>query len=183
MDNLAAARDNKPWSRQTARKPGDKTTQTEDLMARWKKEAAAEDQTRLKQARSLATPGKIDDIRAAISEASLILTDSPSYAEAQGLIKNWERQVAIAEDQVYLDRAQDLAQVGDASSLRSAINEVDWIASDRPLYSEAQKLIQQWSDRLVELRTPPSPANILEQPAQVQPVSNDPAAIPSHSAP
>ena len=114
------------------------------LIGRWKLEI--EDVTYLAQARDLANAGTTSNLRDAISKADLIPRNNPRYQEAQREIRNWRRQIQLAEDQPILERAVQLARYeGSVASLQDAVNEASRISSGRPLYQEAQSKITQWN--------------------------------------
>ncbi len=117
------------------------------LISRWQLEI--EDVAYLEEARRLARPGRVRDLRAAIAKAQLIPRYNPRYEEAQSKVRSWTREVQLAEDRPILDRATQLARYdGGVASLQDAINEASQINSSRPLYGEAQNKIQQWSSSI-----------------------------------
>jgi hypothetical protein len=123
-----------------------------DLLAQWERERKAEDQAYLKKARELASSGALEDMRAAIAEANRVSFDGFHHDEAEQLIDTWTHQIESMEDRIYLDRAKELAGRDDINSLQAAIREAHWIFSDRPLFKEADNLIQQWNNRILELQ-------------------------------
>jgi hypothetical protein len=128
-----------------------------DLLAQWEREQTAEDQTYLKKARELASSGTLADMQAAIAEANRVSFDGSHYDEAERLIKTWTHQIEVMEDRIYLDRAKELARQDDINSLQEAIREAHWIFRDRPLFEEADNLIQQWNNRILELQAQSEP--------------------------
>jgi hypothetical protein len=115
----------------------------QQLITRWQREI--EGVAHLERARQLAQGGNPNALGAAIAEASLINRSNPRWDEAQKEIARWTNQIETTEDQPYLDRANEYALAGDASSLQSAINEASQVGSSRALYREAQDKIRQWT--------------------------------------
>ncbi|NJL85497.1 MAG: hypothetical protein HC886_05235 [Leptolyngbyaceae cyanobacterium SM1_1_3] len=64
--------------------------------------------------------------------------------DAQAQKNRWQRQLETAEDQPFLERAEQLALAGDPMSLRSAIAEAENIRSGRALYDQASDRIRTW---------------------------------------
>ncbi len=108
------------------------------------KEAQTDDFSQLKKARALANSGKLDDMRAAVIEASVIITE-PHYQDARKLITYVENKIAIMEDSTYLENAKKLAKKNNETSLQMAINEAGLVAKDRPLYKQAAVQISTWN--------------------------------------
>ncbi|AFZ35641.1 hypothetical protein Sta7437_2090 [Stanieria cyanosphaera PCC 7437] len=112
------------------------------LISRWKLEIEAV--KHLEEAKNLALGGQIKDYNAAIAEASLVASTNPRYQQAQQQINSWRREIRIIEDQPVLDRANQLAIGSNLSAWKQAIAEASLITSNSPLYSEAQRNIQNW---------------------------------------
>ncbi len=108
------------------------------------KEAQTDDFAQLQKARALANSGKLDNMRAAIIEASVIITE-PHYQDARKLITYMEDKIANLEDSSYLESAKKLAGKSNEISLQMAINEASLIAKDRPLYKQAEAEIATWN--------------------------------------
>lgn len=106
-------------------------------------EQETQDFTQLKKARILASSGKINDMRNALMEASMVISDA-HYQDSRTFIKDLETQIAIKEDYLYLAEAKKLASKKDDFSLEMAINEASLIAKERPLYKQASQHIQVW---------------------------------------
>ncbi|MBV6627169.1 MAG: chromosome segregation ATPase [Rivularia sp. (in: Bacteria)] len=123
------------------------------LIATWQLEI--EDVSRLERARTLASQGSIGDLSAAIAEAKMIPRNNPRAKEARKEINNWASQVQTIEDRPYLERAEELALFGDASSLKAAIAEASRIRRGRSLYREARKKIASWSRRVQRIEDQP----------------------------
>ncbi|NJR14670.1 MAG: hypothetical protein HC785_02490 [Calothrix sp. CSU_2_0] len=105
-----------------------------------------EDKAQLEKARSLANSNKIDDMRSALVEASMVISDE-YHQEAEKLIQFLENKIAVSEDNQYLENAKSLASKNDPISLEMAINEVSLIGKERPLYQQASQQITLWKQR------------------------------------
>lgn len=125
----------------------------QDLIARWQREV--QDVAHLQRARELAQPGGINDLMAAVAEAQLIPHENPRYEEAKSQIQSWVNQIQTTQDRPYLDRADQLATLGDPASLQDAIEQVSQISRGRALYQEAQSKIQQWNSKIQQLQDQP----------------------------
>lgn len=120
--------------------------QAQTLIAHWRKEIQRlEDRPYLARAKQLAAAGTKVRLQAAIAEARKIRQGRALRLEAQTEIAQWQRQLARLEDQIILDRAQKLAQKG---QYEQAVQVLEQIGSDRPLYEEAQAELQSWSGEL-----------------------------------
>ncbi|MEQ9622640.1 chromosome segregation ATPase [Coleofasciculus chthonoplastes] len=114
-----------------------------------------EDQPYLDRATQLASFGGVQSLQEAIQEARQIAPNRALYSEAQSNIKDWTRTVQRLEDQPYLDRATQLANLGRAESLKQAIQEARRIAPNRALYPEAQSKIKDWTRTVQRLEDQP----------------------------
>jgi hypothetical protein len=123
------------------------------LIARWQLEIQAV--ARLEKARELAASGDLGSVLAAIAEARQVPSSNPRYSEAQSLIQSWEGQVQSSQDEPYLTRANQLANIGTVSSLRDAIGQASFIPPGRALYPEAQNQIRRWTNQLQKLEDTP----------------------------
>lgn len=123
------------------------------LMARWNLEI--EDVNRLEKAREFAANGGLGSLVAAISEARRIPASHPRYSEAQSLIQSWESQLETSQDEPYLTRANQLANLGTIAALRDAIGQASFIPPGRALYPEAQNRIREWTRQLQRLEDTP----------------------------
>ncbi|BAZ03694.1 hypothetical protein [Calothrix sp. NIES-3974] len=108
------------------------------------------DSVQLEKARNLAKSGKVHDMRLAISEASLVISDT-HYQDAQRLISSLEKRLESAEDKSYLENARKTAINGDIVSLQSAINEASLVRKNSPFYQQSRQQIQQWQQQVVKL--------------------------------
>ncbi|MBD1896355.1 chromosome segregation ATPase [Coleofasciculus sp. FACHB-129] len=125
----------------------------QDLIVRWQREI--EDVAHLDRARELAKGGTVGDLSAAIAEAQLVPSTNPRSAEAKSLVNNWTSQIETVEDRPYLARADQLASLGDMSSLQEAINEASQVGQGRALYTEARRKIRQWTDKIERMQDQP----------------------------
>jgi hypothetical protein len=112
------------------------------LISGWKLET--EDVKHLSQAKELALVGTISNLSQAISEASLIPSGNPRYAEAREEINKWQGQIQVIEDQPILNRAREISYGNNVDAWRRAIAEINLISSSSPLYREAQSYSQTW---------------------------------------
>lgn len=124
--------------------------QAQTLIAYWYDEIERlEDQPYLDRAITLAKSGKIPDLQAAITEASLIAQGRALRLEAQGRIAAWRDQIETIEDQPALDRAWAYANAG---NLSEAITSAELIRPGRALYNQAQSAIYSWQAQLIRER-------------------------------
>jgi hypothetical protein len=86
----------------------------------------------------------------AIATAQLVPQDQRKlYPEAQQLIGQWQKQKATG--QLVLQKARQQIQRGQASSYWRAINMASKIKPNQPEHAQAQKLMAQWSQTILEL--------------------------------
>ncbi len=111
-----------------------------------------EDKIQLEKARNLANSGKIEDMRSALVEASMVISKE-HYQEADKLMQNLENKIATSEDNNYLENAKKFALKNDTISLEMAINEVSLIGKERPLYKQANQQMALWKQRKSLLET------------------------------
>ena len=143
----------------------------QDWLLRWQQEQ--QDVAKLDKARQLAGMGSINDLRAAIREAQLIPDNNPRSQEAKQQIAKWQAQIQTTEDRPLLNRAQQVASLGDPTSLAAAVNEAAKIARGRALYPEAQSKISQWTGQIQRIQDQP----YLDQARQLANSGNFAAAI------
>ena len=117
-------------------------------------EQETEDLARIKKARALASSGKLEDIRNAINEASLVVSEA-HYQEAKKIITNLESKMEMAEDKDYLEQAKKSASKNDITSLETAISQASLISQSRPLYKEANQHILIWTQKISQLKNQP----------------------------
>lgn len=125
----------------------------QDMISRWQLEI--EDVTRLAKAREIAQQGTVADLTAAINEAQLIPSNNPRAGEARREITRWRQQVETIEDQPFLNRADELAMLGDFNSLQAAITEAGRISRGRALYRESRKKIGEWTAQMQRIQDQP----------------------------
>ncbi|MBE9226100.1 chromosome segregation ATPase [Phormidium sp. LEGE 05292] len=143
----------------------------QDWLLRWQKEQ--QDVAQLDKARQLAGMGSINDLQAAIREAQQIPENNPRSQEAKQQIAAWQAQIQTIEDRPKLQRAQQVASLGDNTSLAAAVNEASKIGRGRALYSEAQSKISQWTGQIQRMEDQP----YLDQARQLANSGNFAAAI------
>ncbi|MBW4507359.1 MAG: hypothetical protein KME64_12720 [Scytonematopsis contorta HA4267-MV1] len=129
---------------------------TESLYSNISSEAEqeTEDLARIKKARTWASSEKVEDIRNAINEASLVVSEA-HYQEAKKIISTLESKMEMAEDKDYLEQAKKSANKNDVTSLETAISKASLISQSRPLYKEANQHILIWSQRISQLKNQP----------------------------
>jgi soluble cytochrome b562 len=119
-----------------------KRLQAQTLIAHWQQQVERiEDQPYLLTARTLAEPGTIPALRAAIAFAQQIPVSRSLRLDAETAIADWNRQIETIEDQPLLDEARTLANQG---KLRDAIQAAAKIRSGRALYAQARTAIASW---------------------------------------
>lgn len=118
-------------------------SKAQQLISSWQLEI--QDVARLEKARSLASQGTISELNAAIAEVQLIPVSNPRAREARQEVGRWRGQIEAIEDRPYIDRAEQIALMGDVNSLQAAIAEAGQIRRGRSLYREAQKKIATWT--------------------------------------
>lgn len=126
------------------------TTKIPETLNPWDKEQETQDIAQLTKARQLANSEKIENLREAISEASMVVSNR-YYEEAQKFIATTRSQIDIADDRYSLQQANELASNNDVLSLQMAINEASLISKERPLYQEANEHIEQWKGKILKL--------------------------------
>ena len=125
----------------------------QELIVTWKLEI--QDVGYLTQAKDLASGGSMNDLAAAVNEASKIPTGNPRYDEARQEIARWQDTIQTVEDRPILDRADQLAEGGSVNALQAAIDEISRIGKGRSLSSDADQRIADWSDRIHRLQDQP----------------------------
>lgn len=123
------------------------------LRQQW--QAELEGIAQLNWAQQVARAGTVESLRAAILEAEEVAPDNPLWDRTQDQIDEWRRDIALIEDQPYIDRAKLTAVAGDRSSLQAAIAEVEQVSSNSALYDEAQDLMGDWRWQIQRLDNQP----------------------------
>jgi hypothetical protein len=127
-----------------------KVTQESDFVQSLAVKQEAEDIIKLKKARVLASSGKLEDMKAAVDEANLVISDT-KYVEAQNFINSIKNKIELKEDIAYLQEAKQLALKDDEFSLQLAINRASLIGEESQVSKEANNNIAKWKDRLLKL--------------------------------
>ena len=104
-----------------------------------------EDQPLLDRAKQIASGNNIRSWQQAINQARLISSNRALSSEAQGLIRQWRRNIQREEDQPFLNRARALANKG---NYPAAIDVASKIRSGRVLYGQAQRKIRGWRQEI-----------------------------------
>ena len=125
----------------------------QDLIIRWQQEMG--DIVHLEKARQLAQLGTANDLKSAIKEAQLIPARNPRGKAAKAEISRWMGQIQTMEDRPYLSRAEQMASLGDQTSLQAAIDEAKQIKPGRALSGEAQTKIGQWTAQIERIQDQP----------------------------
>ena len=108
-----------------------------------------EDQPLLDRAKQIASGNNVRSWQQAINQAHLISANRALSSEAQGLIRQWRRNIQREEDQPFLNRALALASKGNYSA---AIDVASKIGSGRVLYGQAQRKIRGWRQEIKAAR-------------------------------
>lgn len=120
--------------------------QGQTLIADWRLSLERlEDRPLLIQAKTLARPGTIPALQAAIDQVTQVKMGRPLRVEAQTLIAEWRQEIQVIQDRPQLEAAVALAKQG---KLTAAIAAAQQIAPGRALYRRAQSLIQDWTATL-----------------------------------
>ncbi len=138
----------------------------------------------LNWARQVARTGTPENYRAAIVEAEEISPANPRWDEAQSQIDQWRRNIALIEDQPFIDRAKLTALSGDRASLRAAIAEAQNVSNASALYEEAQELVADWRWQIQRMDNQPilSQARQLADTGQLTQAIEVAARIPANQA-
>ena len=124
----------------------------QELIADWQVELR--DLAVLSRAQQIAELGGIDDLRAAIGEASQIPRRNPRGDDARTQISRWTRDIQTSEDRPILDQAEQMAIPGDLDSLQSAIAIANRIGRGRALYADAQEQVRVWTRQVQQMQAP-----------------------------
>ena len=117
--------------------------QGQTMVAQWQANLQRiADRPILVEARSLARPGTIAALEAAIAKASEVELGRALRVEAQTLVAEWQQEIQVIEDRPMLDAAVALAE---QDKLPEAIAEANKIQPGRALHSRAQGLVQEWT--------------------------------------
>lgn len=91
----------------------------------------------------------------AILQAQQIEQDRPRRAQAQSLIAYWTIATKQLEDRPYLTQARTIAKAGNIAAFQQAIAQAKLIALGRPLRTEAQTLIADWTRQIQSIEDQP----------------------------
>jgi len=116
-------------------------------ISQWQNQLEAiEDRPDLDRAELLALAGDLRSLKAAIARARRIAPGRALYQEASEKIASWTDTIERLEDRPYLDRALNLAELGD---LEAAITTAQQIRPGRALYDRASLEIKNWQKQLL----------------------------------
>lgn len=117
--------------------------------SRWEE---AQDFIILADAQSWTWSGTVLSLEEAIARARQLGPNRPMHQKAQQLIARWESEI-VALNQ--LNQAQELAQPGSMSSLKSAIAVANQVPSSNPRWSEVQQEVNQWTEEIQTMEDRP----------------------------
>jgi len=90
----------------------------------------------------------------AIAAAQLIHQDEPLYPKAQAAINQWQLETKkYMSNETLLDAANALIQPGQAFTYNRAIIVAKKVPPDEPGFDDAQRLINQWSQNILDVST------------------------------
>lgn len=113
-----------------------------------------QDQPYLDQAQRLAGSG---DLQGAIAMAGQVRSGRALSRQAQTNVRNWQQQL---DSQAAMQQAYQLANAGTLDALVQAIRTADTIANDLPLRTEADRMINAWSQQVLQLAEQQSTVNV-----------------------
>jgi hypothetical protein len=157
-------------------------SKAQELKRQWQWEL--EGVAQLNWARQVARSGDAANLRAAIMEAEEIAPANPLWDSAQAQIDEWRRDIALIEDQPFIDRAKLTALSGDRASLQAAIAEAQQVSSNSALYGEAQELVADWRWQIQRMDNQPllSQARQLADTGQLSQAIEVASRIPTNQA-
>jgi hypothetical protein len=118
------------------------------------------------------------NLNSAIAAAQLVPRDRPEvYSAAQQSIARWQQQQT---NQNILQQARSAIRRNQASSYNRAITIARQIPANQPLHNEAQQLVGEWSQAILDLAR--SRANQGQLNSAVQTAALVPANTPAHAA-
>jgi tetratricopeptide (TPR) repeat protein len=118
------------------------------------------------------------NLNSAIAAARLVPRDRPEvYSAAQQAIARWQQQQT---NQNILQQARNAIRRNQASSYNRAIAIARQIPADQPLHNEAQQLVGEWSQAILDLAR--SRANQGQLNSAIQTAALVPANTPTHGA-
>lgn len=120
--------------------------EAQDRISSWQDQLQRqEDQPILDRARELANEGRLSD---AIAQAERIKPGRALYSEAQDVMRGWQDEVRSKQN---LEDAYRYARSGTAETLASAIRAANQVSDSSLLRSEADVVISQWSQQILEM--------------------------------
>ena len=125
----------------------------QQLITRWQSEI--EGVAQIEKARTLAQPGSLSDLSAAIAQASQVNSSNPRWKEAQKEIRTWTSRIQETEDRPVLAQAEQLASRGDVAALQAAIAQASQINANRALGKEAGDRVRQWTAQVERIQDQP----------------------------
>jgi soluble cytochrome b562 len=128
-------------------------TRAQGLINRWEREIG--DVSAIEESEKLARRGRVNDLQAAIAKLRTIPASNPRALEAKGLIARWTNDIEEIEDAPLLEKADRLASFGDVESLETAIATASQVNKGRVLYPDAQRRIQNWTERIERYQDQP----------------------------
>ncbi|NET09434.1 MAG: hypothetical protein F6K16_32955, partial [Symploca sp. SIO2B6] len=111
-------------------------------------EAQLADIQQLHLAQASARLGLPATVKWAAHQAAQLPNDRPRRIQAQTLAAHWTKEIQRVHDRNHLEWANRLAQPGTRASLKMAIVEAQKVERDRPLYGEAQQLVNDWTQQI-----------------------------------
>ena len=127
--------------------------QAQDSLKSW--EAQLQDVIQLQSAQMFASLGQHSSLEVAITQAKQIPTDHVRRIQAQTLVAHWTGEVERIEDRPILAVAQKLAQPETVPTLKAAIATAKKVPARRKLHTEAQDLIETWTQKLEVIEDQP----------------------------
>lgn len=115
-------------------------------------QAQADDLRELAIAVKRAQSGTVSDLESAIILADGLPPSRPLYNKAQQLARRWQLEV---QDLRRLDTARAMAAPGTVEALREAIAEAKLVPNSNPRSAEAQRLVNEWLNRVYTMEDRP----------------------------
>ncbi|MGK7904503.1 MAG: chromosome segregation ATPase [Hormoscilla sp.] len=122
-------------------------SEAKSKISQWQRQLEViEDSPDLNRAELFALAGDIRSLKRAIAQARRIAPGRALYSEASEKIASWTDSIERLEDRPLLDRARNLAELGD---LEAAISTAQQIRPGRALSDEASREIKNWQNQLL----------------------------------
>lgn len=120
-----------------------------------------QDQPLLNEAERLAQQG---DLRGAIAAAQRIQSERALHDEAQARVERWQgqidRTIQTQAGESRIRQAMSTATLGTPTALASAIQIANQVESSNPNRSEADRMINQWSESLLRMAQEQAPVDL-----------------------